>query len=424
MRDKEFFRITAILGAGAVLDFDYNDLIRPTTNNITKAVVDQKIQGLDLKDSDLIRQIYDLIVEKSRTAYLRFHPDVRFYEPPISFEDVFEVIETLYSYTGTWKSERYPFPLISSLVRSDLHFESIEYYRAMVSFIEKIVEIVDAYDTKFRTDGTEQWYKDFWKGFGGKVDVFNLNYDTTVEFSMGEYNDGFVGFTQDYERFEPGVLWNASLDCATVNHLHGCILYGDTNPRPVQYHYSHRDLYKFYSAEDVKKYFINRQWMPSNQVGDSIYYSPIITGLKKTDKICYLPHSVYHAHLVKKIIENPSLLICGYSFGDLYINQLLQRHKLIHGDNQRVVIVEKWPDYVNKDCISLYRYFEDHTSGGFREFVSRITEGGLDMLDVFKQFKQFDEGCWESSNGALRLYTKGFKYAVDNGREDIMCYLN
>lgn len=412
-------RTTAILGAGAILDFDFNGLLRPTTDNITKAVAEQKIQGFDVDESDLIKQVYDRIVEYSRSSYLKAHPAVRFYEPSVTFEHLFDVIETLHSYNGTWKHEQYPFPLISTLVKPELHFETVEYFRAMLAIIEKIVEIVIAYDEHFRGQYNELWYKEFWKRFDGALDVFNLNYDTTVESSLVDYVDGFVGFTQDYERFEPEVLWNASADKATVNHLHGCVLYGDTNPKPVEFHYSNRDLYKFY-PDALKKAFFSGRWLPRNQVGETILYSPIITGLKKTDKICFMPHSIYHANLVKKIIENPTLLICGYSFGDLYVNQLLQRHKLVHDKKQKVAVVDKWPDYVNEDCISLYRYFMDHTTGGLKEFVERVIESGIAPLDTFKQFKQVTDGCWESPDGSLRLYTKGFKVAVEDKQSDLL----
>ncbi len=88
---------------------------------------------------------------------------MRYYEPPISFEDLFEVIETLYSYSGTWKHEHYPFSLISALVKSDLDNYSVDYERAMKAIIKKIVEIVNAYDELFKKDGREKWFKDFWK---------------------------------------------------------------------------------------------------------------------------------------------------------------------------------------------------------------------------------------------------------------------
>ncbi len=415
-------RTTAVLGAGAVLDFDFNGQPKPTTKYITEKVVGEKIQGYDEIDSELIKHIYKFVVDASRAEYLRLHPEVRHYDPSISFEDLFEVIETLFSYSGTWKHEHYPFSLISALVKSDLDNYSVDYERAMHAIINKIVEIVIAYDELFKKDGRENWYKGFWKAFDGNLDVFNLNYDTTVEYSLGDYVDGYVPFTQDYERFEPEVLWNASPDKATVNHLHGCILYGDLNPKPTEFYYSHRDLYKFY-PDVVKEAFISRQWLPRTQTGDSIFYSPIITGLKKTDKICYMPHNFYHANLVKKNIENPSLFICGYSFGDLYVNQLLQQHKLIHDKKERVVVVEKWPEYVNDDRVNLYRYFMNNISGGLKEFVERITESGVAPFESFKEFQKINDGCWQSPNGVFRLYTKGVKVAMDQHRDEIMAFI-
>lgn len=418
-----FGRTTAILGAGAVLDFDYNGIVKPTTDNITKEVIELKIQGYDEIDSELIKHIYDSIVESSRVEYLRLHPAVRHYESYITFEDLFEVIETLYSYSGTWKHEHYPFSLISTLLKSNLDNYPGDYYRAMLAIIKKIVKIVMAYDELFKRDGREMWYKNFWKSFDGRVDVFNLNYDTTVENSLEDYVDGFVNFTPRYKRFEPEVLWNVAADKATINHLHGCILYGDPNPKQVEFHYSHYDLYKFYSAKDAVYSLGHRLFLPQNQVKDSLFYTPIITGLKKTDKICYIPHNFYHANLAKKVIENSSLLICGYSFGDLYVNQLLQRHKLIHDKNERVIIIEKWPDYVNQDCLSLYRYFMDKTTSGFKEYVERITESGKAPLESFKLFKQVSEGCWESKNGVLRLYTKGFKSTIVEFSRELMGFI-
>lgn len=424
-RDNKLSRTTVILGAGAVLDFDYSGMVLPATNIITKEVVNQTIHGLNDENSDLLKHIYDRIVDVSRSEYLKVHPAVRFFEPKVTFEDLFEVVETLYSYNGTWNHEQYPFPFIAALVQSCFKFPSIDYYNAMVAIVERIFEIVTTYDKKFREEGREQWYKTFWNEFDNQIDVFNLNYDTTVENSLGNGNftDGFVGFSNYYERFDPEVLWNATTDIASVNHIHGCILYADINPKPAEFHYSHRDLYKLY-PDVASEVFIGRQLIPRNQVGDSIFYSPFITGLKKTDKICFMPNSFYHANLVKKIIENPSLLICGYSFGDLYINQLLQRHKLIHGEEERVIIVDRWPVYVNEGNVSLYRYFMDETSSGFREFVERVTEGGVAPLETFKKFTLISDGCWQSPQGSFRLYTKGLKYSVEGHGEEIVRFLN
>lgn len=88
-----------------------------------------------------------------------------------------------------------------------------------------------------------------------------------------------------------------------------------------------------------------------------------------------------------------------------------------------MVIVEKWPVYVNEDNIGLYRYYTDNTSGGLKEFVSRLTEGGREMLEIFKQFKQLSDYCWESPNGLLRIYTMGAKDAVESEGKELLKFL-
>ena len=126
--------------------------------------------------------------------------------------------------------------------------------------------------------------------------------------------------------------------------------------------------------------------------------------------------------IAKKIIEKPSLLICGYSFGDLYVNQIIQRHKLVHDKNERVMIVDKWDDVHDTD--SLFKQIKEKANPGLREYVLRIIECAFEeLLDTFKQFNQVADGCWESPNGVLRIYTKGFKSAVDGHQSNILSFL-
>jgi len=47
-------RTTVILGAGAVLDFDFSEITFPSTSNMTEKIIDIKVQGLDVEKSDLI----------------------------------------------------------------------------------------------------------------------------------------------------------------------------------------------------------------------------------------------------------------------------------------------------------------------------------------------------------------------------------
>ena len=156
-------RTTSILGAGAVLDFDFHGNERPTTDYITKICREQKIQGFDGGDIDLIVQIYDRALGAAKDEYIRLHPNVRNYSPRLSFEDLLEVIETLYSYNGTWEHERATIPLISGLVKSDICYKTVEYHRALETIIRTIINIVHTYDRNFKEEDCEVWYKQFWK---------------------------------------------------------------------------------------------------------------------------------------------------------------------------------------------------------------------------------------------------------------------
>ena len=53
-------RTTAIVGAGAVLDFDfsYDGAVYPSTSEITRIVSKIKVQGLDVEESDIITAVY------------------------------------------------------------------------------------------------------------------------------------------------------------------------------------------------------------------------------------------------------------------------------------------------------------------------------------------------------------------------------
>lgn len=53
----------------------------------------------------------------------------------------------------------------------------------------------------------------------------------------------------------------------------------------------------------------------------------------------------------------------------------------------------------------------------------RLTESGSDTLEAFTKFRQVSDGCWESPNGALLLYTKGLKYAVESHTQQIIDFL-
>ena len=74
-------RTISIIGAGAVLDFDFHGNERPTTDYITEICREQKIQGFDGGNIDLIEQIYDKALGAAKDEYKRLHPNVRNHSP-------------------------------------------------------------------------------------------------------------------------------------------------------------------------------------------------------------------------------------------------------------------------------------------------------------------------------------------------------
>lgn len=423
-------RTTVILGAGAVLDFNFSGITFPSTSNITEKIVDIKVQGLDADQSDLISVVYKRIKESGDQIYIQRELQRQF-KYHVNFEELFFTIEALYSFNGTFQNEYLSpqiRPFVASLVKpidEIQQFPSIEYYRALFAITQAIIEIIDAYDSRFlHDDNNEIWYRKFWSNIPNKWDIFTFNYDNTVENSLQDFEDGFEpSFDgENYEHFNPVKLITNSRKRSTIHHLHGSIRYSEVNPRKYEWVHSHRDMYKVQSAKEAIKY-IGVQSTPLNQANERYFNSPIIIGLRKLDKLTFLPFSVYHANLVNKIIANPSLLIVGYSFGDLYANQLIERHSLIHGSKQRIVLIDKFPQYIETPG-QLYRYIKDGISGEAHQFLHRQLK--FRISDDFKicglNIENYDSPIF-SDDGRFMLLICGFKKAVELHKKLITDFL-
>ena len=68
--------------------------------------------------------------------------------------------------------------------------------------IQTIFEKVNEYNSVFG-DTRYDWYRNFWTSMQNRLDVFNLNYDTTIETSLGNYEDGFESLKDEnkFKRF-------------------------------------------------------------------------------------------------------------------------------------------------------------------------------------------------------------------------------
>lgn len=119
--------------------------------------------------------------------------------------------------------------------------DTIGYERAVYALEEKVMEIVNQYDSAFKNNpATEPWYRQFWSSLRGG-NIFTLNYDSTIEESLVSYEDGFEKhWDEEYCRFSAGKNFKNADKKTTIAHLHGSILYSEPKSFPNEKKYSHR----------------------------------------------------------------------------------------------------------------------------------------------------------------------------------------
>ena len=422
--------ITIVVGAGAVLDFEHKGII-PSVKNITEEVLKLNIQKVSGGERPLLREMNDYIVGKLNQVG---RPEINRYVPPqLNFESLLHVIEMCISYSGCWHEEFTSWPAVpefGTLIQPDDFLNDIQtydYIRAAYGLQKTVMSIVNQYDTYFSEDmSRELWYRDFWKSLSGRSNIFNLNYDNTIENSFGEYEDGYLPIKpgEDYSRFSAKRYYENRRGVSTIAHLHGQILFSEAKEYPFEY--SMRDMVKNKDYQTACKNRIGRQQNPSSQAKEEYEHPDIVSGLRKTEKMTIVPNNVYMSDLARKVVENNRLMIIGYSFGDLYLNEILGLGMAVHGDDFKVVIIDKYPSYLNS-YTSLFQHIAHRCNPQAYTFISRLAKDGL-FVEVGQTEFPLIVGDYGqpvvSRNGKLMMCISGFKDAVVNHKETIMEFLD
>lgn len=421
--------VTIIVGAGTVLDFDHKGIF-PSVKNITDEVLKLSIQKVDGGERPLLRELYDYIVGKLNQVG---RPEVNRYIPPqINFESLLHVVEMCISYSSCWHKELTSWPALpefGTLIQPDEFLNNIQtydYIRAAYGLQNTVMSIVNQYNASFNEDtSTERWYQDFWKSLSGRSNIFNMNYDNTIENSLGEYEDGFppIKDGEDYSRFSAKRYYENRRGVSTIAHLHGQLLFSEAREYPFEY--SVRDMVKNKDYQTACKNRMGRQQNPSNQAKEEYVQPYIVSGSRKTEKMTFAPNNVYLSDLTRKVIENKRLMIIGYSFGDLYLNEILGLGMAAHGDDFKVVIIDKYPSYINS-YISLFQHVAHRCNPQAYTFVSRLVKDRLYVEIGQKEYPIVVEEYGEpmvSRNGKLMMCIGGFKDAVVNHKETILEFL-
>lgn len=280
------------------------------------------------------------------------------------------------------------------------------------------MDIITQYNDYYNQGHSEHdWYRNFYLRFKAASDYFILNYDTTIEQTIGEYEDGYEqdDIQDKFLRFNPQRLLDNPNGLSTINHLHGCINYYFSTYKDANqdvYTFLSRDLYKYPDYATVRGYMTGRgQSSPANQSGETYYAAPIVTGLRKLDKLNCIPFDFYHANLVNCLTHSPKLIISGYSFGDSYCNQLIERMRYMHGERTRIVLIDKWTFPIKE-----WYHVGDCIANELGMFLCKITmcstfDGAIKEL---YENKDKASGALSSNNGNLMVFPNGFKDAAEH----------
>ena len=419
--------VTIIVGAGAVLDFQHDGLF-PSVSNITEEVLKLNIHKVDGGEKPLLSELYNHVVDKLNKVSEKNHIN----RAQLNFENLLHILEMCIAYSGCLHKEYISwlaFPEFGTLIHPDKFLKDIhtyDYIRAAYGLQKTVMDIVNQYDDSFEKDrSSEQWYRDFWKSLSGRSNIFNLNYDNTIENSLGEYEDGFLPIDdgEEYSRFSAKQYYENRRNLSTIAHLHGQILFSEAMSYPFDY--STRDLVKNRDFQTACKNRIGGQFPPSNQAKEEYLQPVIVSGSRKTDKMTFAPNNVYLSDLARKIVENNRLMIVGYSFGDLYLNEILGLGMAAHGDDFKVVIIDKFPQYINS-YTSLFQHIAHRCNPQEFTFVSRLAKDGL-YIEIGQTEFPLIVGEYGvpvvSRNGKLMMCISGFKDAVVNHKDEIFVFL-
>lgn len=218
-----------------------------------------------------------------------------------------------------------------------------------------------------------QWpsFVKFWKRLYSEydLDIITTNYDRCIEEGLlaAGCPDAEHGFVKDSIYPQYGVFDARLLRRHTgsrILHLHGSTQYSDRGERADK-----RGLYgqprlpadqvMWWDGAALESELLLPGSSERTQSG-SVRVGPMITGLRKPDKLLAAePYATYYNLFQQIMMENSKLLIIGYGFGDFHINSLFMRMHHWHARTRRVACISyvekkdsEWqelPDWCSKE---------------------------------------------------------------------------
>lgn len=165
---------------------------------------------------------------------------------------------------------------------------------------------------------------------------FTLNYDDLLERVSPAMADGFSPFgDDDPEVFVSNAFLNLIRREEYVCHLHGSIFFGYS----PEVHGS--ELVKLRTLDQAQKSYnllTRPSYAQSREIADP---GPLISGLRKADKLISHPYAYFHHALADELVSCQRLLIIGYGGSDFHLNFWIHRLKQYSGPDARIAVVTR-----------------------------------------------------------------------------------
>lgn len=407
--------VTALLGAGAFLDVDGKSTPFLTQNVVDK-ITEIKANSFCKNSEPFLKKVADEL-----NGYWK--PD------KCNFEDIYHTLEMLFSYRH-YVGEGKPFrPPLGAFIDRHKYFFNYDYLKqSMIDVIKVLGDHVEEYDKTFQPDGVHMWFADFWRKAALKKEwnIATLNYDTCIEKSIEEFEDGFneaeteiggyylstEGKIQTFNCYKYSPMKIRGSNKSKIMHLHGSIQYGYPIEKIGQFlERDNNDLYKFGSHCEAKNSWDRIPYM-QKQAQETTVAGPIITGLGKTDKLLCYPYIDYNKLFYESLLNNDRLLIAGYSFGDVYINKALDRFAYLRRPKKIVIITKRNESEFHWNDRPIKRLDD------MEMFINRAT-----MNDEPFGAKSLASSRVESIDKSIQLYSGGMKDAIENHGDEILDFL-
>ena len=422
--------VTAFLGAGAAFDIG-GPSVQQLTDWVRKK--EQPFQGAYARIIDEIGKILDDFYDGNKLSGMA------------NFEQIFYVLEMLQTYIIAKRPETHISfkPPFTPFIDIDKALDKIalsyaEKYKEIhgkepmennLSILisqakQDLIKLIGFFIAKYSDSPLPDWYKSFWQKAASSTNytIATLNYDTTIEQAVGKINDGFENTVHGFQRFNPRLLND---DTTSILHLHGSILFGYGQFDILRDNIE--DLCKFCSFQMAEKTWA-KKWQTTldqrAQSGDETIIGPIITGLRKTDKLIAFPYSYYYYWLTRSLNNNKSLLIIGYSFQDLHFNSLLER--LVSLNINCKIIIIGYIDFEKYSCRNETSFdgwpWGDALNLEFKTLKKLLKTAN--PLTVLKRCNIQNGQPAISDDGNTRIYYTGFKKTIENFGDEIIAFLS